>query len=424
MTSPALSGMTIVEKILARAAGRERVCPGDLVTFAVDRAVMLDTTFFFLNQMRRELLAVPHPDRIVVAFDHEVPAPSIQSATAQRTGRDFVKRWGITRFHDLGAEQGISHVLLSERAHVLPGQMMVGSDSHSAAAGALNCAARAVTILDLLAAITTGESWLTLGPTVRYELTGALAPGVAAMDVFLHLAARFGSHGGQNLEFGGPGLASLPLHARATLTTMCTELACDFATFEADARLLDHIRTRTDAPFTPVAPDADAVYLRRAAIALDEVPAMVAQPGGILGKAVPVADETAPIDQAFIGSCANGSLGDIAAAAAVLRGHRIAPGVRLLVTPATQRIYRDALAAGHIATIVEAGGLVTPATCGPCAGGHMGVLAPGENCISSSTRNFNGRMGAPSARIWLASPATVAASAIAGRILSAAEVIA
>jgi len=410
------TGMTIVEKILARAAGLPRVFAGDILTIPVDRAVMLDTTFFFLRQMRREILAVPHPDRIVIVFDHEVPAPSATSAAAQRMGREFAARWGIRRFHDVGFDQGISHVLLSENCHALPGMFVVGSDSHSAAAGVMNCAARAVTIIDLIAAVATGETWLQLAPTVRYDFVGRLGPGVAAMDVILHIADRFGSHAGSNIEFGGEGMAGLSIDARRTISTMCTELNCEFATFEADDILIRHIESRTAEVFLPVHPDADADYLRREVIDLSAVRPMVARPDQILGNTGHAGTENERIDQAFIGSCANGSLSDIAAAAAVLRGRRVADGVRLIVTPASQAIYRAALSEGHIQTLAEAGAIVTNATCGACAGGHMGVLGPGDNCIATATRNFKGRMGDASARIWLASPATVAASAVAGRI--------
>src|SRR5690606_34199772 len=246
----------IVEKILSRAAGGAAVRPGDIVTVPVDRMVMLDTTFFFLNQMRREILKVPHPERVELVFDHEVPAPSIVSAAAQTAGRAFADKWGIDRFHDLGRDQGISHVLVSERAHALPGTILIGSDSHSAAAGVMNCAARAVTILDLLHAVTTGETWLILGETVRYDFTGRLGAGVAAMDVFLHMAGRYGSHAGLNIEDGGSGLAGLSLESRRTISTMSTELNADFATFEADDLLLDHVRERSAEAFEPVSPDA------------------------------------------------------------------------------------------------------------------------------------------------------------------------
>lgn len=407
--------MTIVEKILSRAQGGAPVRPGDIVTCAVDRMVMLDSTFFFLNQMRREILQVPYPDRVVLVFDHEVPAPSIISATAQMAGRAFAARWGISRFHDLGRDQGISHVLVTERAHALPGTLLIGSDSHSLAAGVMNCAARAVTILDLLQAVTTGETWLILGETVRYDFVGALRPGVSAMDVFLMMAGRHGSHAGMNIEYGGAGLSALSIESRQTISTMSTELNADFATFEADALLREHLAARTDATFDTVSADHDANYAARRVIDLGAIDAMVALPDQVLGNTLPVAELSgARIQQAFIGSCANGSLADIRAAASVLAGRRVAPGVRLIVTPGSQQIYRQAMRAGYLETLSEAGAIVTNSTCGACAGGHLGVLGPGETCITTSTRNFKGRMGDASARIFMGSPATVAASAVAG----------
>lgn len=410
-------GMTIVEKILARAAGRGSVRAGEIVTAPVDCAVMLDTTFFFLNQMRRDILKVADPDKLVIVFDHEVPAPSAVSAAAQAAGRAFAQRWRVKRFHDIGRDQGISHALVADNAYAAPGSLLIGSDSHSPSAGAMNCAARAVTILDLLYTVATGRTWMALGETVRCELTGSLSGGASAMDVFLHMAGTIGGLAGLSIEYGGPGLADLSLGQRRTISTMSTELNVDFATFEADERLLDHVRARNHRPFQPVFPDPDASYRARHAIALDAVRPMVALPDKAIGNTAPVDDALGePIDQAFIGSCANGSLSDIADAAAILRGRRIASNVRLIVTPATQAIYREALAAGYLATLSEAGAIVTPSTCGACAGGHLGVLGPNESCITSSTRNFKGRMGDPTARIFLASPATVAASAAAGAI--------
>lgn len=409
--------MTIVEKILARAAGRDIVRPGDIITTPVDCAVMLDTTFFFLNQMRREILKVADPDKLVIAFDHEVPAPSAVSAAAHLAGRAFARKWGVRRFHDLGRDQGISHALVADNAYALPGSLLIGSDSHSPSAGVMNCAARAVTILDLLYTVATGGTWLALGETIRCDLTGALSHGSSAMDVFLHMAGALGSLAGFNIEYGGPGLSSLSLSQRRTISTMSTELNVDFATFEPDDRLLEHVRARARQSFHPTWPDADATYHARHEIALNMIRPMVAFPNKAIGNTAPVADAAGEkIDQAFIGSCANGGLSDIADAAAVVHGRRIANNVRLIVTPATQAIYREALAAGHVATLSEAGAIVTPSTCGACAGGHLGVLGPDERCITSSTRNFKGRMGDPTARIYLASPATVAASAVAGCI--------
>jgi 3-isopropylmalate/(R)-2-methylmalate dehydratase large subunit len=411
-------GMTIVEKIFARASGEPRIRPGDLAVVDVDIAVMMDTSFH--ANSRREILKVHDPDKVAVIYDHMVPAPDKASAEAQAYGRDFVRRFGIARFHDVGPDQGISHAVVADRGYALPGTVLVCSDSHTCASGAFNCAARGIGAPDLVAAVTTGKSWFRVGETVRYQLSGELRPGVYAKDLFLHLAGNWGHHTNQNVEFGGPGLAALGIDARRTIATMGAELSAEFATFEADERLVSYVRERNPAPFAPVSPDADADFADRRDINLSKIEPLVALPDAVIKNSVPVGEVAGePIQQAFIGSCANGTLDDLAEAARVVAGHQAAPGVRFLVTPGTQSVYRAALKAGYIAALIEAGAVVTPATCGACFGGHMGVLGPGETCITASTRNFKGRMGDPTARIYMASPATVAASALAGKIASA-----
>jgi 3-isopropylmalate/(R)-2-methylmalate dehydratase large subunit len=358
----------------------------------------------------------------VVVLDHLVPANEPLSAAAHTTAREFVRRFGIERFHDVGRGQGISHVVVADNAYALPGTVMVNPDSHTCGGGAFNCAARGVGLPETIFAVTTGKSWFRVGETIRYELAGKLSPGVSAMVVFLHIAGKWGAHVNQNVEYGGPGMSGLSLNARRTLAIMGTELSAEFVIFEPDEAMLEYVRTRNTAPFEPTWPDLDATYKERRRLALDSVEPLVALPDSMVNNSVPVGEVVGErIDQAFIGSCANGTLDDLAVAAKVVSGRRVAPGVRLIVTPGSQAIYRDALAAGYIATLAEAGAVVTSATCGACVGGHMGVLGPGEVCITASTRNFKGRMGDPSARIYMASPATVAASALAGRIASAAE---
>jgi 3-isopropylmalate/(R)-2-methylmalate dehydratase large subunit len=414
-TSGATRGMTIVEKILARASGQASVKPGDLAVVEVDSVLMLDTNF--LAVQRREILKLSDPDKIAVIYDHFVPPPDRAAAEAQAYGRGFVKKFGIKRFHDIGPDQGISHVIAAEHGYALPGAVLVCSDSHTCAGGAFNCAARGVGFPDLMYVITTGKTWFKIGETVRYDLQGALPVGVAAKDVFLHIAGTFGDHTNQNVEFGGEGLKNVTVNARRTLAAMGAELSAEFITFEADDALADFLRSRTTTPYTPVAPDADAAYAERRTIDLTTQKPLVALPDSVIANSAPVGEVAGTaINQAFIGSCANGTLEDLAAAAAVVNGRKVASGVRFLVTPGSQAIYRAALKAGYVQTLMDAGAVVTPATCGACFGGHMGVLGPGETCITSSTRNFKGRMGDASARIYMASSATVAASAVAGHI--------
>jgi 3-isopropylmalate/(R)-2-methylmalate dehydratase large subunit len=410
-----VSGMTIAEKILARAGGLAKVSPGDLVVADVDTVMFNDTTFY--PGTWREILQVFDPTKIVVVFDHRVPAPDRACALMHVTGRAFCQRFGIKRLHDVGYDQGISHVIVAQNAYALPGTIIVCSDSHTAAAGAFNCAGRGIGVPDVVHAATTGKTWFQAGATVRYDLIGALRPGVATKDVFLHIAQTYGDHYTYNIEYGGPGIAGLSLDARRTLCTMGTELNAEFSIFEPDDVLLAYMHERTSAPFTPQYPDADASYEARRSIDLDSIEPFVALPDSIIRNARPVSELAGErIDHAFIGSCANGNMDDLAIAAQVVAGRRVAPGVRLLVTPGSQATYREALKAGYVATLLDAGAVVTNSTCGACGGGHMGVLGPNETCITASTRNFKGRMGDPSARIYMASPATVAASAIAGTI--------
>ncbi len=410
-------GMTIVEKILARASGAAKVSPGDMVVVDVDCVVLYDGNFFSFGKAgTRDVLKIKDPDRVVVIFDHEVPAPTAQAAALQDGGRAFVKQFGIKRFHDVG-RSGICHAVVADNAYALPGSVLVASDSHTCSAGAFNCAARGVAGPDIMFALATGQTWFKVGETIRYDLNGRLPRGVSMKDVFLHIAGTFGAHATQNVEFGGSGLPYLSINARRTMTTMGAELSAEFATFEADDVLIDYVKQRNQAPFEPQAPDADAKYKDRRAIDLSRIEPLVALPDAVINNSVPVGQVAGTvIQQAFIGSCANGTLDDLAAAASVVAGRQVAPGVRLIVTPATQAIYLRALKAGYVETLMEAGAVVTNATCGACFGGHMGLLGPGETCLTSSTRNFKGRMGDPSARIYMASPATVAASALAGTI--------
>ena len=413
-------GMNIAEKILAGAAGAPQVVPGEIAIVEVGTVVLTDMNFFPASW--REVLKVKDPAKVAIVLDHFIPANDPQSAAAHTTARQFAKQFNIARFHDVGHDQGISHVVVADQAYALPGTVMVNADSHTCGGGALNCAARGVGGPEMLFALTTGKSWFRVGETIRYELAGKLRPGVSAKDVFLTIAGSYGAHVNQNVEFGGPGMANLSLNARRTLAIMGTELSAEFVIFDPDDLLLSYVRERNPAPFTPTWPDADARYKERRALDLGKIEPLVALPDAVVNSSVPVGEVVGQrIDQAFIGSCANGTLDDFAVAAKVVAGRRVAPGVRLIVTPGSQAIYRAALAAGYVATLSDAGAIVTPATCGACVGGHMGALGPGEICITASTRNFKGRMGDPSARIYMASPATVAASALAGRIASAAD---
>ncbi len=415
-------GMTIIEKILARQGSQSVVRPGDLVTVNVDTVVMFDNNF--MDSVWRDILHVAYPERVVVAFDHRAPAAHIESAKAHQTGRAFVEKFGIERFHDVGAKQGIAHVLVADHAYAMPGTVLLCSDSHTCSAGAFNCVARGVGAPDITYALTKGETWFRVGETVRYDLEGDFNPAVSMKDVFLHIAGTFGGHETMNVEFGGSALPHLNMNARRTLTTMGAELSAEFATFEPDQTLVDHIGANNPGhpAYDAQLPDADAAYADRRTINLDGIVPLVALPDSVLDNSRPVGDVAGTaIDQAFIGSCANGTIDDLESAARVLGGRQVAKGTRLIVTPGSQTIYLQAAQRGILAALVEAGAVVTNPTCGACGGGHLGVLGAGEICITASTRNFKGRMGDPTAKIYMGSPATVAASAIKGVIADPAE---
>lgn len=413
-------GYPILNKILARASRRSHVAAGELVVVDVDTVVLYDSNFFPVYW--RDPLKVADPDRITVIFDHRVPAPDRSCAQAQIAGREFAKRFGIKRLHDVGYDQGIAHTVVADKGYAVPGGVLVCSDSHTGGGGAFNCAARGVGGPDIIYAAITGQTWFAVCKTIRYDLTGKLKPGVTTKDLFLHLAQTYGDHSNYNVEFGGEGIGGLSIDARRTLATMGTELNAEFTIFEPDDLIIDYFRARNSVAFEPQYPDPDADYAQRRKVDLGTVETLVALPDAMIGNTVPVGQAVGErIDQAFIGSCANGNLEDIAIAARIVAGRRVAPGVRFLITPGSQAIYRQALKAGYIETLLDAGAVVTPATCGACGGGHMGVLGANETCITASTRNFKGRMGDPSARIFMGSPATVAASAIGGVITDPGE---
>jgi 3-isopropylmalate/(R)-2-methylmalate dehydratase large subunit len=406
-------GMTMIENLLARKAGVKQVRPGDIVTVEVDMCVMIDLQFATLWI---EPSRIHDPDKVAVIMDHAVPAPTLKDAAGGPKARKFVADFGIEKFFDVG-RHGICHQVIAENGLARPGEVLACTDSHTCAGGAYNTAARGLGPAELYSILCTGSTWFQVAPTVRYELTGQLPPEISGKDVFLYLADSYGDATNQNLEFSGSGLASVPLNDRRTIATQAAEISADFATFGVDELLAEFLAERGVQDYQPAAADPDAEYLDVRTIDLGALQPYVARPGTVSHNGVPVSDvEQRKIDQAFIGSCANGQLDDLRIAAQILRGKTVASGVRLLVTPASQQVYRDAMRLGYLQDIADAGGVVTNSTCGACFGYHMGVVGPGEVCLTSSTRNFTGRMGSTEAEIYMASPATVAASAVAGYI--------
>ncbi len=415
--------MTMVEKILARAAKLESVAPGDLVTVNVETAVVIDQNF--MHNRMREPKEVFDPDKIVIMLDHIAPADSPMRASMHKAARRFAEKHGITKFHDVNHGLGICHQLVADFGYAIPGTLLACVDSHTCSAGAFNCAARGIGHPEMSYVCATGRTWFPVCETIRYELTGELAPLLNGKDIILQIANDYGEHAMHNVEFVGDGVTKMSMNARRTLATMCAEISAEFAVFEADEICQAHVRERNPTvEFEPQFADPDAEFAAERRIDLGTIEPLVAYPDTVVENARPVSEaDQAHIDQAFIGSCANGTLDDFEIAARVVAGKKVASGTRFIVTPGSQAIYLEAIRRGYVETLMEAGAIVTNSTCGACCGYSNGILAPGEKCVTASTRNFKGRMGSPEAEIFLASPATVAATAIRGTLTDPRELM-
>jgi len=411
-------GMTMAEKVLARASARQRVSPGDFVTAHVDLVMSNDAQFPGSYQALADigLARVFDPEKIVVVIDHWVPATSPAIAEMHKLMRAQVKELGIRHFYDVGV--GIEHNIVPEKGHALPGELIVGSDSHSTTYGALGAASTGIGLTETAYAMVTGQLWFQVPPTIRFELEGKLGRGVTPKDLMLALLGEFGTQVAQYkaVEFTGPAADSMSIEGRLTMSNIGSEMGAKFAFFAADAKTLAYLRPRTDRPLQAFGPDADASYEARHRIDCSAIEPQVALPHKP-DNVKPVSElGEIRIQQAFIGSCTNARAGDLERVAAILRGRKVAPGTRLLVIPASHEVMLEATRNGSLAVLVEAGAMIATPGCGPCAGGSTGVLGPGENGIASTNRNFKGRMGSAESFVYLASPETVAASAIEGRI--------
>lgn len=412
-------GATLAEKIIARAAGRESVSPGDVVTAKVDLAMMHDAGGpRRVKPMLEELDArIWDPEKVVVISDHMVPAVDAVSAGVLQLTRDWVAEQGIPHFHDM---QGICHVVLPERGHLKPGMFVVGGDSHSTTGGAFGAFMFGVGATDLAGVLVTGETWIKVPETIRIEWSGSLGQGVSAKDINLALCARLGMDGGryQAIEYTGSLVNALPMQERMTLANMAAELQAQAGLIAPDQTTADYLAKCgcSDVDLETWQPDPDAAVAETHHFDADTLAPQVAAPHSPANAAAVDEHEGTPINQAYIGSCTGAKLTDLHMAAEVLKGRKVAPGVRLLVAPASRNEMTVAMADGTMAALSEAGAIVMPSGCGACAGFGPGVLTDNEVCISSTSRNFQGRMGANTARVYLGSPYTVAAAAIAGEV--------
>lgn len=418
-------GMTITEKILAAHSEVDNVMPGDILLADVDLALANDITAPLAIKVFEEIgrEEVFDQEKIALVPDHFVPNKDIPSAHQAKMMREFANRFNIKNYFEVG-EMGIEHVILPEKGLVVPGDLVIGADSHTCTYGALGAFATGVGSTDLGVIMATGKVWLKVPPTIKVIYEGEMLPWVGGKDMILYLLGELGVEGANYcaIEFSGPAIKSLSMDNRLTMANMAIECGAKNGIFKADEITLEYVAQRS--PKKPVVwdNDPDAVYDREVHIDLDKVGPQVAFPHSP-DNVRPVSDARDIIlDQVFIGSCTNGRMEDLRQAAEILKGKSVAKGIRLIVIPGSPLIYREAIGEGIIETFLEAGATIGPPTCGPCLGGHMGILAEGERCASTSNRNFLGRMGDPKSEVYLVGPAVAAASAVLGRIGSPDEV--
>ncbi len=418
--------MTITEKILAAHAGLDRVEPGQIVNVKVDVALGNDITApIAIREFRRAGAArVFDRSRVVLVPDHFAPNKDIASAEQCKVLREFAREQDLEHYFETG-EMGIEHALLPEQGIVVPGDVVIGADSHTCTYGALGAFSTGVGSTDLAAAMITGEAWFKVPETMRFVYRGTLGPWVDGKDLILHTIGTIGVDGAlyRAMEFTGPVIDGLGMDDRFTMANMAIEAGGKSGIVVPDETTRAYVEGRAGRPPVYHTSDPDARYAEVVEIDVSGLRPQVAFPH-LPSNTRPV-DEVGevPIDQVVIGSCTNGRLGDLRKAARVLRGRKVAPYVRCIVIPATQRIYREALREGLIETFIDAGCAVSTPTCGPCLGGHMGILAKGERAVATTNRNFVGRMGHPESEVYLSNPAVAAASAVKGRIAAPEEVV-
>lgn len=410
--------MNIAEKILAGHCGIQKVHPGELVNVRVDLILANDITApIAIREFGRiGVKKVFDPSRVVMVADHFVPNKDIPSAQQTKMMRDFARAQGVIYF-DVG-EMGIEHVILPEKGLVLPGDVVIGADSHTCTYGAVGAFATGMGSTDIAAAMATGEIWMKVPRTIRFVYHGKLQPWVGGKDLILHTIADIGVDGAlyAAMQFEGKAIETLSMDGRLTMANMAIEAGAKAGIFRVDSVTLEYVRPRAKRAFTIVEPDPDAHYEKTVEYDASMIEPQVAFPH-LPSNARPISRVGhVPIDQAVIGSCTNGRLEDLIAAARVLRGRKVARNVRCIIIPGSQQVYLDALRMGLIEAFIEAGAAVSTPTCGPCLGGYMGILAEGERCISTTNRNFVGRMGHVKSEVYLANPAVAAASAVLGRI--------
>jgi 3-isopropylmalate/(R)-2-methylmalate dehydratase large subunit len=412
-------GMTITEKILAAHSGVDSVKPGDLLQAKVDLALANDITaplaIEVFNRVGRD--DVFDKEKIALVPDHFVPNKDIPSAAQAKIMRDFARKYSIKNYFEVG-EMGIEHVILPEKGLVIPGDLVIGADSHTCTYGAVGAFSTGVGSTDLGVIMATGEVWLKVPSTIKAIFEGRLKPWVGGKDLIIYLIGLLGVEGAnyRAIEFTGPAVKDLSMDNRLTMSNMAIECGAKNGIFEADDITMEYVRGRTDREPVIYRADADAVYEREIVIDVSNIDPQVAFPHSP-DNVKPVSEAgDVVVDQVFIGSCTNGRMGDLTEAAEILKDRKKADGLRLIVIPGSPLIYKEAIKTGIIEIFLDAGATIGPPTCGPCLGGYMGILTKGEKCASTSNRNFLGRMGDIESEVYLVGPAVAAASAVLGRI--------
>jgi len=416
--------LTLAEKILATHAGKKRVSRGEFLNVRVDLILANDITApIAIREFNRlGVDKVFDPKKVVMVPDHFVPNKDIASAEQAKLMREFAHEQEIIYF-EVG-EAGIEHVLLPEQGLVLPGDVIIGADSHTCTYGALGAFATGMGSTDIAAAMATGDIWMKVPPTIKLVYHGSLGKWVGGKDLILYTIGDIGVDGAlySAIEFTGKAIDYLSMDNRFTMANMAIEAGAKAGIFRVDNKTLDYVKSRAKRPYTVYEPDRDAEYAKIIEYDTQAIEPQVALPHSPANTKPVSQVGNIEIDQAVIGSCTNGRLEDLRLAARILKGRKVHPGVRCIIIPGSQQVYLDALTEGLIEIFIKAGAVVSPPTCGPCLGGHMGVLADGERCISTTNRNFVGRMGSPKSEVYLSNPAVAAASAIMGRIASPDEI--
>lgn len=411
--------MNIVEKILSKASGEKEVTPGQIVDAKIDYAMINEITGYLVAKYFKDVGAkkVWDKERVTIILDHTIPAPTAQAAEVHRIVRDFARDIGIPGFYDVG-RGGVCHQVMVEKGYVKPGEVIVGADSHTVTYGALGAFSTGIGSTEMTSVFITGRLWFKVPKVIRIDVAGEFDRFVGAKDLFLRVAKEIGFSGAtyMGLEFTGLTVKNMSVSSRLTLCNMAIEVGAKSGIVEPDEKTVEYVKSRTSDPFTPLNGDSDAEYDRTLNINVDGLPSQIACPDAV-DNVKPVSElGDVELDQIYIGSCTNGRIEDLQAAADILRGRQVNPRTRLVVVPASQEIFIDAMNKGLIQTFAEAGAAIATASCGACYGGHLGVLAAGETCLSTTNRNFIGRMGDPKAKVYLGSPTVAAASALTGRI--------